>query len=203
MTIEAGVRLFQTNDADTWARALESYPSVIEAQDVSDLTALDTWYRETLPQLLQQRSPLIMEPGELEQVVKWKMRRGEWRARNLALVRGNPPELVRTYSLAAFNPATPPRKALAALSELGGVGPATASAALAAARPLELPFLDDLVGAAIPALGKPSFTVSYYLKYADALIAKAASLGSAWTAQSVGFALWSAIGGKKAIANGR
>ena len=196
MSIEDGARLFASNHAEDWQRALEAYPAVIEAQEVNGLPELDRWYREELPGLIQSRTPPIMDLEELSQVVRWKMRRGEWRARNLALVRGNPEEIVIECARMAFDPTTPPRRALATFAELKGVGPATASAALAAARPTEFPFLDDLVGMAVPSAGEPTFTVGYYFKYADALLQKAATLGSPWTAQSVGLALWSAVGGK-------
>jgi hypothetical protein len=142
---------------------------------------------------------MTIDLEELGKIVRWKMRRGEWRARNLALVRGNPPEQVDASASAAFDPSLPPRRALAAFCELKGVGPATASAALAVARPAEFPFLDDLIGSAISA-GKPEFTVSYYFKYAEALVQKAAELGPPWTAQAIGLALWSAIGGKIVLA---
>jgi hypothetical protein len=196
MSIEDGARLFASNDPGEWQRALEAYPAVIEAQGVNGLPELDRWYREDLPGLIHSRTPPTMDLEELSQVVRWKMRRGEWRARNLALVRGNPDETVLACARTSFDPATPPRRALATLSELKGVGPATASAALAAARPAEFPFLDDLIGMAVPSAGEPTFTVGYYFKYADALIQKASTLGTPWTAQSVGLALWSAVGGK-------
>jgi hypothetical protein len=196
MSVDDGTRLYASNDPHDWQRALETYPSVIEAQEVNGLPELDRWYREDLPELIRARTPPTINLEELSQVVRWKMRRGEWRARNLALVRGNPEDSVIACARTAFDPSTPPKRALLTFAELKGVGPATASAALAAARPAELPFLDDLVGMAVPSAGEPTFTVSYYFKYADALMQKAATLGSPWTAESVGLALWSAVGGK-------
>ncbi|HEX3244584.1 MAG TPA: hypothetical protein VHX16_04200 [Chloroflexota bacterium] len=196
MSITDGARLFESNDPSKWQQALEAYPAVIETQGVSDLPELDRWYRQDLPELVARRDPRTIDLDELSKIVRWKMRRGEWRARNLALVRGNAPDQVDQCARAAFDASLPPRRALAAFCELKGVGPATASAALAVARPSELPFLDDLIGSAISSTGKPEFTVGYYFKYADALIQKAAELGSPWTAHSVGLALWSAIGGK-------
>jgi hypothetical protein len=196
MSIESGVRLFASNDKKEWQAALDAYPTVIEAQEVNGLPELDRWYREDLPRLVNARNPRTMDIEELSQVVRWKMRRGEWRARNLALVRGNPPEKVDACARTAFDSSVPPRRALAALSELNGVGPATASAALAAVRPAEFAFLDDLVGRAIPSTGEPGFTVAYYFRFVNALIQKAAELGSPWTAHSVSLALWSAVGGK-------
>ncbi len=201
MAIHDGSRLFESKDKNAWQRALDAYPDVIVAQDAGDLPELDRWYREDLPGIVRARNPATLDLEELSKIVRWKMKRGEWRARNLALVRANPAERIDSCARSAFDTSVPPRKALAAFCELGGVGPATASAALAVARPSEFPFLDDLIGAAIPAAGQPTFTVGYYFKYADALIQKAAELGAPWTAQMVGLAIWSAIGGKIVLKN--
>jgi hypothetical protein len=72
---------------------------------------------------------------------------------------------------------------------------------LAAFRPDLYPFLDELVGAAVPECGKPKFTVPYYLRYMTALRDRATALGPPWTAQDVGLALWSASGGKAGAAD--
>jgi hypothetical protein len=88
MSIAEGARLFESDDREDWQRALGAYPSVIEAQEVNGLPELDRWYREELPALVAARKPPTLDLEELSQVVRWKMRRGEWRARNLALVRG-------------------------------------------------------------------------------------------------------------------
>ncbi|MBM2810701.1 MAG: hypothetical protein HW416_1460 [Chloroflexi bacterium] len=82
------------------------------------------------------------------------------------------------------------------VAALEGVGPATASAVLAAHRGDLYPFLDDVIGAAIPAFGEPKFTLPYYIRYAQAIRDRAQELGSPWTAQDVGLALCSAAGGK-------
>lgn len=119
------------------------------------------------------------------------MARGVWRARNLALVRGNEPEAVHRASLEAFAAIPDPRRPLARLAELAGVGPATASAAVAAAAPDEYPFFDDRVAAQLPGLGPVKWTLAYYLRYADALRAMAAELGGDWTPAALERALWS------------
>ena len=91
------------------------------------------------------------------------------------------------------------RRCSATLSALAGVGPATASAVASAAAPEVYPFFDELVAAQVPALGPVKFTASYYARYADALRARAASLGSGWTPAAVERALWANAGGKAGI----
>src|SRR5439155_6608270 len=181
-----------------WQAALARYPAVVDAQGAEGLAELDAWYREALPGLLAARRPPGLEPSELVDVVRWKMKRGEWRARNLALLKSNPDDAIRLVAERAFAAVPDPRRPVATLAELAGVGPATASAALAAYRPDLYPFPDDLVGAALPGLGRPQFSLPYYLRYAARLRERAASLGAGWTAQAVGLALWADSGGKAA-----
>lgn len=203
MSAADATRLWQSGDPSTWEAALDNYPAVIEAQGVADLEPLDRWYREELPGIVAAREPPCLEPDEVADVVRWKMKRGEWRPRNLALVRANDPALVRQKSIDAFSLAPDVRRAITRMSELGGIGPATASALLAVYRGDVFPFLDDLVGQAIEELGEPRFALPYYLRYAEALRQRATALGRPWTAQRVGLALWSASGGKAALQRNR
>lgn len=188
--------LWLSDDLAVWSLALDSYPDVIAAQGVNGLGELDRWYREELPGIIAGRDPPSMLASELVKVVEWKMRRGEWRARNLALVKRNDADLIRATIEQAFQMVPDVRQPVDRIASLQGVGPATASAVLAAYRGDFYPFLDDLIGAAIPALGEPRFTLPYYIKYTQALRDRAAELGSPWTVQDVGLAIWSAAGGK-------
>src|SRR5207248_8339102 len=131
---------------------------------------------------------------ELRDVTSWKMARGVWRERNRLLVSSNPPERVIEASRKAFAGSPDLRAPIAALSELAGVGPATASAVMAAYAPQSYPFFDELVAGQIPGLGPVAFTAKYYAAYAEKLRERAARLsklcGYAWTAQDVAQALW-------------
>jgi len=193
--------LWFESDSGAWSQALAAYPSVVAGQGVAGLADLDTWYREALPPLLAARDPAHLTRDELMRIVEWKMKRGVWRARNLALVRGNGEDEVRRVSAAALALAPDPRKPVAGLAGLAGVGPATASAALAAAHPQLYPFFDELVADQIPDLGQVAFTLPYYVRYAARLRERAAALVTAdptggWTAHVAGQALWAAAGGK-------
>ena len=196
MSLADAQELWRSTDRARWTEALRAYPTVVAGQGVNGLEELDNWYRTELPRAIAARTPPSLEPAELIDLTRWKMLRGEWRARNLMLVQSNDHALVRTAAREAFALAPHPRAPVARLAQLAGVGAATASAALAAYRGDLYPFLDELIGAAIPELGKPQFTVPYYLRYAEALVRRATALGGEWTAQAVGLALWSATGGK-------
>lgn len=191
--------LWGSDDQGAWEEALARYPAVVAAQGVSRLADLDRWYREELPPLIVGRTPPHLTHDELIAVTEWKMKRGVWRARNLALVRGNDPADVATRSAEALAALPDLRRPLTRLTQLAGVGPATASAVLAAVRPELFPFFDELIAAQLPLRGPVAFTAAYYARYAEHLRARAANLNigtTAWTAHAVGQALWAAAGGK-------
>src|SRR5690606_37063116 len=98
-----------------------------------------------------------------------------------------------TEALAAVPHATAP---ISALVKLAGVGPATASAVVAAHAPDVYPFFDELVAAQVPDLGVVTWTLGYYARYADALRERARQLGGGWTPVTVERALWAHAGGK-------
>lgn len=191
--------LWNTPTPAPWQRALDRYDAVIAAQRVRPLPELEQWYAHELPGRIAARRPRHLTHAELVRVTEWKMARGVWRARNLALVKGNAPEVVERASREALGTMPDPRRPIALLAELDGVGPATASAVAAAADPATYPFFDDLVAAQVPGLGKVAFTPAYYARYADALRARASQLGPSWTPVMVERALWAHAGGKAGV----
>lgn len=160
------------------------------------LPELDRWYREKLPGDIAGRSPRKITHAELVKLTEWKMARGVWRAPNLVLVRGNEAAAVEEASESAFAKVPDPRAPITELTRLAGVGPATASAALAAAEPEIYPFFDELVAAQLPGLGPVAWTLAYYVRYAEALRATARGLDDGWTPALLERALWALIGGK-------
>lgn len=188
--------LWKSDSPDAWRAALDAYEAVIHQQGVARLGELDRWYRDELPAAIAARKTPHVTHDELVRVTEWKMARGIFRPRNLVLVRGNAPELVERTSTAALAAIPDPKRPIALLAELAGVGPATASAIAAAAAPDVYPFFDELVGAQVPGLGTVAFTPAYYAKYAAALRDRAGELGAGWTPASVEQALWAHAGGK-------
>jgi len=189
-----------TSDAEQdWRAALAKYAEVVEAQGVKPLPELDRWYRDELPAAIAGRKHAHVTLAELVKLTEWKMARGVWRARNLALVRGNVPALVERTSTAALARVPHPTAPIAALAELAGVGPATASGVASAAAPDVYPFFDELVAACIPGMGQVKFTPREYARYADALRDRAARLSPSWTPTMVERALWADTGGKAGL----
>ncbi|HEX2781098.1 MAG TPA: hypothetical protein VHM30_16480 [Gemmatimonadaceae bacterium] len=191
--------LWPSRGPKRWQSALDRYETVVAGQKVAALAELDRWYRETLPKNIAARKQPHVTLEELTKLTQWKMARGVWRARNLALVKGNDPTLVVTTSKAALAKIPHPTEPITELAELAGVGPATASAVAAATAPEVYPFFDELVAAQVPTLGKVTFTLGYYARYAEALREKAASLGEGWTAVMIERALWAESGGKAGV----
>ncbi len=187
-------------DSPTLRRALDDYAAVVERQGVARLPELDAWYREELPASIARRATAHLTLAELARLTEWKMARGVWRAPNLVLVRGNDPALVEETSAGSLARIPHPTGPIAMLATLRGVGPATASAAVAAAAPGHYPFFDELVAAQLPGLGDVKWTLGYYARYADALRAAAGDLGGSWTPALVERALWSHVGGKAGAA---
>jgi hypothetical protein len=188
--------LWEQNSTDAWERAAATYEDAIARQGVARLPELDRWYREELAASISARAPLSVTHDELVRVTEWKMARGVWRARNLALVKGNAPEEVVDASRTALAAVPDPRAPIAALAKLAGVGPATASAVASAAVPDVYPFFDEVVAGQIPGLGPVAYTLAYYVRYADALRARAGRLGAGWTPTAVERAMWAYVGGK-------
>jgi hypothetical protein len=191
--------LWACNEPARWKEALERYESVVAAQGVAALPELDSWYRNELPASITARTPPHVTWDELVKLAQWKMARGVWRARNLALLRNNDPETVIATSRDALAKAPHPTAPIAGLSQLHGVGPATASAVAAAALPAVYPFFDELAAAQIPGLGAVTFTLGYYARYAEAVRERAQKLGPRWTAVEVERALWAHAGGKAGV----
>ena len=184
------------HSAATLRRALEHYDDVVARQGVAKLPERDHWYREELPRAIAARASAHVTLAELVRATEWKMARGEWRARNLVLVRGNEPEAVMDTSTDALSKIPHPTRPISTLATLAGVGPATASAIVAAAAPELYPFFDELVAAQLPELGKVAWTLGYYARYAEALRTRSRELGGHWTPVKLERALWALAGGK-------
>jgi hypothetical protein len=188
--------LWSSHDVGVWQAAVASYPDVIAVQGVERLPALDAWYRDELPGLIAERRLVHVTHAELVRVTEWKMYRGVWRAPNLVRVKGNPPELVIETTVRGLARCPHPTQPIGEIATLDGVGPATASAIVAAYLPTVYPFFDELVAAQVPELGPVKWTLGYSAKYAEQLRARAAALGEDWTPVLVERALWAAVGGK-------
>ena len=191
--------LWLSTSQSAWRDALARYETVATHQSVAKLGELDSWYRLELPELISARVRPYITQAELIKTTEWKMARGVWRAPNLVLVRSNDADIVKTVSTSALSKIPHPTAPISTLATLDGVGPATASAVVAAFAPNMYPFFDELVAAQIPTLGKVAWTLAYYAKYAVALRERAEQLGAEWTPVMLERALWANVGGKAGV----
>ncbi|HEU4457445.1 MAG TPA: hypothetical protein VFR81_30525, partial [Longimicrobium sp.] len=95
-------KLWASEDVEEWRAALDRYEEVVDGQGVAKLPELDRWYRDELPGLIAARRPPHVTHAELARLTEWKMARGIWRPRNLALVRGNEAATVERTSTEAL-----------------------------------------------------------------------------------------------------
>ncbi|KAI7747569.1 hypothetical protein M8C21_010283 [Ambrosia artemisiifolia] len=195
---------FKVSDVKQWKEALSSYDSTINSMNKPDLVSLDNFYTKELPSIIHQRNPnpYITTP-ELSKLMKWKLTRGKWRPRLLDFVSSIDEETVKSASEKAFKALPEVSKAISELTVLKGVGPATASAVLAAYAPDVAPFMSD--EAMVAALGNSKdYTLKQYLVFVDKLQAKAKELsaeGEVFTPSDVERALWSSAIGAKIVSS--
>ncbi|XP_057469841.1 uncharacterized protein LOC130758873 isoform X2 [Actinidia eriantha] len=135
---------FKCSDVHLWREALSSYKAHMESLNKPNLVSLDDFYTDELPLLIRQRNPNphITTP-ELSKLMQWKLTRGKWRPRLLDFVSSLDEALVKSASQKAFKSLPDVSKAVSELTVLKGVGPATASAVLAAYAPDVAPFMSD------------------------------------------------------------
>ncbi|KAK2452673.1 DNA binding protein [Trifolium repens] len=194
---------FECKDVSVWKEALSTYSSQIQSLSLSknkpNLVSLNQFYCNELPSLLHQRNPNpFITTQELSKLMQWKLSRGKWRPRLLDFVSSIDENVVKRASEKAFESLPDISKAITELSALKGVGPATASAVLAAFAPNLTPFMSDEAMQA--ALGNSKdYTLKQYLIFANKLQEKAKELSSEealFTPSDIERALWSSAIGK-------
>ncbi|GAA6028685.1 hypothetical protein JCM8097_007346 [Rhodosporidiobolus ruineniae] len=132
--------------------ALARYPTALSlrakaSKQSAGLVDLDAWYRGELREVVAERKKedtggeAELTREELGKLMLWKLARGKFRPRLHDLVLSNPSSLVQSTTSSASTAS--PSGALAQLSTLKGVGPATASAVLALWHPDSEPFMSD------------------------------------------------------------
>ncbi|OMO70875.1 hypothetical protein COLO4_28451 [Corchorus olitorius] len=170
---------FECANLSVWKEAISAYESRIESLNKPNLISLDEFYRQELPSLLHQRNPNpFITTSELSRLMQWKLTRGKWRPRLLDFVSSLDDSLVKSASEKAFQSLPDMSKAVTELTVLKGVGPATASAVLAAYSPETAPFMSDEVNSSRFSVFYPDYFALLIILFQFAYKAMEAALGN-------------------------
>ncbi|CAH1795666.1 unnamed protein product [Owenia fusiformis] len=200
-------KLFSCGTLEEWQTALVSYKDVMKEKAKlltktprrprggKDLIELDDWFQNDLPIAITSRDEKHITHEELCKLMKWKLMRGKFRPRLTELVQANKPEEVIAASKKAFKKLPNISEAIKALIVLKAVGPATASAVLAAGAPEVAPFMADESMLAIPGLQPLQYTLNHYVSYVAQIESCMERLNKEddmveWSAHDVELALW-------------
>ncbi|GIY61532.1 uncharacterized protein CDAR_3041 [Caerostris darwini] len=186
-----------------WSYVFNKYKDALKAKAAKrtkkggpeELIRMDAWYQEELPKLIHSRKERYITHEELVQLTKWKLMREKFRPNLIDLVRINTEKAVLTHSKKAFKRLPNLGGAIAMLTCLKGVGPASASAILAAAYPEQAPFMADECMLSTPGVETMDYTVAEYLNYAMELKKKSDHLNTldssqVWNPHQIELSLW-------------
>merc|ERR1712064_4651 len=161
------------------------------------LLKLDKWYQNELPKKIKSRGKEAhLTHEEIVQLIKWKLARGKFRPRLKDLIQMNTPRVGMQETKKAFR-AIDKRKdieaAVSALSNLKGVGPAMASAVLAAMAPDLAPFMADELLLSMPEVEGIDYTMKEYMKLGEKTkesVDRLNAQGGDWNPHKVEMAVW-------------
>eukprot|EP00536_Pseudo-nitzschia_multiseries_P000128 jgi/Psemu1/178214/e_gw1.3.228.1 len=191
--VAAAKRLSKSTDPKLWALVGSQYTEIVprvKGLETTEMKPNDT--------------KLCLSKDELLTVVAWKFSVGKPRHALMNHLRSNTEATVREHSSSGISIATAretatnksnvaaneTKKALQALMNLKGVGPATASAVLALARPDVFAYMyDEAIDCFMP---KRTYTLPTYMAVNERCLEIAEKLGDGWTTSRVATTLWTA-----------
>ncbi|XP_060777144.1 uncharacterized protein zgc:112496 isoform X2 [Neoarius graeffei] len=199
--MSGGERLFQCEDPAVWRGIYAKYWAVVDAKAAekkkkssTKLLELEKWYQEELPAAILARTERSLTHPELVKLMEWKLTRGKFRPRLKQLIGSNSEEAVLCCTKKAFAVLPDVRSAIAELSTLKGLGPATASAVLAAGAPGEVAFMADEVVESVAKLRPVQYTAKHFSLFLEEILRKTRQLNkdkqNDWTPHKVELCLW-------------
>ncbi|XP_058271430.1 uncharacterized protein zgc:112496 isoform X2 [Hemibagrus wyckioides] len=198
--MSGGECLFRCEDPAVWRGIYAKYWAVVEAKAAGKqkssgkLLELEKWYQEQLPAAILARTERTLTQPELVKLMEWKLTRGKFRPRLKQLIGSNSEEAVLCCTKKAFALLPDVQSAITELSTLKGLGPATASAVLAAGAPGEVAFMADEVVESIAELRPVQYTAKHFSLFLEKILHKTHQLNKDsqqdWTPHKVELSLW-------------
>jgi len=205
-------KLWSSTDPKEWKAALLQYDAAISVicKKKPKLKEMDNWYRLEFHDAIHNGSPgtKTVQHEQLLKVVDWKITRGKFRPLRHHIVKLSPSDVEaaskRAFGHMDYDSETKAKtglsKAIAELGSLKGVGPATASAVLAAAFPAKCAFMsDEAMAAALPECSDSQrYSAARGVELTETLRTRAEALTTCpqtkqeWTPTQVERALWAA-----------
>ncbi|XP_007055905.2 uncharacterized protein LOC102947292 [Chelonia mydas] len=189
--------LYGCEDPTYWKTVFDVYWDVLKAKGgkKKNLSELDKWYQEELPGAIAGRKEKYLTQAEVVKLMEWKLARGKFRPRLQQLVATNSSETVEICTRKAFQLLPDVAAAITELSQLKAVGPATASAILAAGAPEAVAFMADEAMESIPGLTPIRYTLKHYILYLGKIQLCVKKLNQVdtekvWTPHRVEMCLW-------------
>jgi len=203
MTTISTKEFIKSLSPDTWKFVLSKYAEIPQKKAASktkpearkELIKLDNWYQNDLPTIINGRVEKYVTKEELEKLVRWKITRGKFRPTLPSLVASNSPDAVIDATKKAFKKLPDIKSALDCACVLRGIGPATASAVLAAGAGDMVAFMADESVLAFSQISVLKYDVRTYLQFNEAIIEVTNQLQKLdpdfnWTAHKVEKTLW-------------
>jgi hypothetical protein len=198
---------FENGSVNQFEFVLSKYQEALQVKADSKnsktdtLIKLDNWFQNELPKKIKSRGKEAhLTHDELVQTIKWKLARGKFRPRLKDLIQMNTPRVVIQETKKSFRnlfKRNDLEASIHALCNLKGVGPAMASAVLAAAAPETAPFMADECLLSMPDIEGIDYTMKEYMKYVEKTRACVERLNSSlpdtessWTPHKVELAIW-------------
>ncbi|GAX75059.1 hypothetical protein CEUSTIGMA_g2503.t1 [Chlamydomonas eustigma] len=175
--------LWRSQETSAWICALRKYKTAVFSKK-TPFSAVDKWYLVDLPASIRARgSQASMSRDDLVKLVEWKLARGKWRPRLLDYAKQQEEAVLKDVTELAFKSLLGDgvtsiaaiREAVSQLTQLKGVGPATASAAVATVCH-HAPFMSDEALEAV--MSKREYTLPAYMRLVEALQQKSKELNA-------------------------
>jgi len=182
---------------------LSKYQEALQAKAESKksnpdvLIKLDKWYQNELPKKIKSRGKEAhLTHEEIVKTIKWKLSRGKFRPSLKDLIQMNTPRVVMQETKKAFRAISKRNDleaAVSVLSTMKGVGPAMASAVLAAGAPEIAPFMADELLLSMPDVDGIDYTMKEYMRLVGKTkecVERLNAQGGNWNPHKVELAVW-------------